>query len=122
MEQLLERVKMALAGEYHARNYSDLEIELATVIYKLGGDAALHALHFVPMMHVDPIPSFIFTTDMVTLHSGLNTLLATSILTLSPFPSPYQFLHTRILFMEILMMFFFEKTMYIRNYMVLFFS
>jgi hypothetical protein len=50
MEQLLERVKMDLAGEYHARNYSDLEIELATVIYELGDDTALNTLHNLPFV------------------------------------------------------------------------
>jgi hypothetical protein len=69
---------------------------------------------------LDPIPFFILTTDMVILHSGLNASCVTSILTLSPSPSPYQFLRTHILFMDILMMFFFEKIMYICNYMVLF--
>jgi hypothetical protein len=41
-------MRMALAGDYHPRSYSDLEIELATVIYELGGGAALHALHNSP--------------------------------------------------------------------------
>ncbi|KAF8074685.1 hypothetical protein FPV67DRAFT_1619269 [Lyophyllum atratum] len=49
-EHLLEKIKMALAGDYRARSYSDLEIELATVVYELGGDAALHALHNSPFV------------------------------------------------------------------------
>lgn len=82
--------------------------------YQRNSMAVQPLLTFMPMMHVDPIPSLISTNDMVTLHSGLD---ATSILTLSPSPSPYQFLHTGILFTEILMMFFFEKMIYIPSYM-----
>ncbi|KAF8221799.1 hypothetical protein L208DRAFT_1529184 [Tricholoma matsutake] len=47
-EQLYKKMRMALAGDYHPQSYSDLEIELATVIYELGGGAALHALHNSP--------------------------------------------------------------------------
>lgn len=39
---------MAADGTYHARSYSDLELDLATTIYELGGGAALHALHNSP--------------------------------------------------------------------------
>jgi hypothetical protein len=39
---------MAVDGTYHAQNYSDLELDLATTIYELGGGAALHALHNSP--------------------------------------------------------------------------
>ena len=39
---------MAVDGTYHARSYSDLELDLATTIYELGGGAALHALHNSP--------------------------------------------------------------------------
>ncbi|KAG6863094.1 hypothetical protein C0993_000191, partial [Termitomyces sp. T159_Od127] len=45
IEKLLKRMQMALVGDYHPQNYSDLEIELALAIYELGGGAALHALH-----------------------------------------------------------------------------
>ena len=38
----------ALDGSYHPRSYSDLELDLATAIYELGGGAALHALHKSP--------------------------------------------------------------------------
>lgn len=48
VEQLLERTRMARDGDYHPRNYSQLEIDLATAIYELGGGAALHALHHSP--------------------------------------------------------------------------
>jgi hypothetical protein len=48
VEALLEKVQMALDGTYHPRSYSDLELELATTIYELGGGAALHALHHSP--------------------------------------------------------------------------
>ena len=44
MEQLLEKAKMALAREYHARDYSGLEIELVTVIYEIDGPH-LHKSH-----------------------------------------------------------------------------
>jgi len=39
---------MALEGKYCPRNYSELELDLATAIYELGGGAALHALHNSP--------------------------------------------------------------------------
>lgn len=39
---------MALEGKYRPRNYSELELDLATAIYELGGGAALHALHNSP--------------------------------------------------------------------------
>jgi hypothetical protein len=37
-------MKKSLDGSYHARDYSGMELELATVIYELGGSAALYAL------------------------------------------------------------------------------
>ena len=47
-ERLLKMIRMALAGKYCPRNYSELELDLATTIYELGGGAALHALHNSP--------------------------------------------------------------------------
>jgi hypothetical protein len=46
--KLLKRVKETIEGKYHAKNFSELELDLATVIYELGGGAALHALHNSP--------------------------------------------------------------------------
>ncbi|KAF8240591.1 hypothetical protein L208DRAFT_1420331 [Tricholoma matsutake] len=48
VEKLLEMVQMALEGKYHPRNYSELELDLATTIYELGGRVVLHALHNSP--------------------------------------------------------------------------
>ena len=48
IEKLLEKTKMALDGNYHPQNFSNLEIELAMAIYELGGSAALYALHKSP--------------------------------------------------------------------------
>ncbi|KAF8966237.1 hypothetical protein BDZ97DRAFT_1992409, partial [Flammula alnicola] len=48
-EKLLEMVQKALDGTYHAHSYSDLELDLTTAIYELGGGAALYyALHKSP--------------------------------------------------------------------------
>ncbi|KAF8147897.1 hypothetical protein BJ912DRAFT_1126264 [Pholiota molesta] len=43
--KLLDKTQKALDGEYHPKNFSNLELDLATAIYELGGGAALHALH-----------------------------------------------------------------------------
>jgi hypothetical protein len=48
MEKLLEMIKKAISGEYHARKYSDFECALATVVYELGGAATLYALQKSP--------------------------------------------------------------------------
>jgi hypothetical protein len=48
IEKLLEMIKKAIAGEYHARDYSDFELELATVVYELGGGSTLYALQKSP--------------------------------------------------------------------------
>ncbi|KAF6750165.1 hypothetical protein DFP72DRAFT_818060, partial [Ephemerocybe angulata] len=48
VDRLLQKVKDAIAGTYHAKNFSQLEIDLAVVVYDLGGGAALHALHKSP--------------------------------------------------------------------------
>jgi len=42
---LLEKMQMALEGTYHPQSYSDLDLDLATTIYELGGGTALYALH-----------------------------------------------------------------------------
>lgn len=47
-EKLLEKMDMASKGTYHARNYSKAELDLAIVVYELGGDPTLHALHHSP--------------------------------------------------------------------------
>jgi hypothetical protein len=43
-------VELAINGKYHARNYTDLDVDLAVLIYELGGGAALHALNHSPVM------------------------------------------------------------------------
>ncbi|KAF9522601.1 hypothetical protein CPB83DRAFT_733454, partial [Crepidotus variabilis] len=45
IEKLVEKIRDALAGKYHPKNYSDVEYDLATTIYELGGGATLFALH-----------------------------------------------------------------------------
>ncbi|KAJ7815224.1 hypothetical protein B0H14DRAFT_2375538, partial [Mycena olivaceomarginata] len=45
-----EKVELAINGKYHARNYTDLDVDLAVLIYELGGGAALHALNHSPVM------------------------------------------------------------------------
>jgi predicted RecA/RadA family phage recombinase len=42
-------VELAIEGKYHARNYTDLDVDLAILIYELGGGAALHALNHSPI-------------------------------------------------------------------------
>jgi hypothetical protein len=42
-------MRIALEGKYRPRNYSELELDLATAIYEFGGGAALHALHNSPI-------------------------------------------------------------------------
>ncbi|TFK16534.1 hypothetical protein FA15DRAFT_742649 [Coprinopsis marcescibilis] len=44
-KKLLEKVTSAIDGKYHAKNFVDWELDLAILIYKLGGNGALHALH-----------------------------------------------------------------------------
>jgi hypothetical protein len=48
VEKLLDKARQALDGKYHPKNFSDLEFDLAIVIYELGGAAALYALHKSP--------------------------------------------------------------------------
>lgn len=48
IELLLDKLRKALDGSYNPRSYSQLEFDLATVIYELGGGAALHALYNSP--------------------------------------------------------------------------
>ncbi|KAJ6559761.1 hypothetical protein B0H19DRAFT_1069490 [Mycena capillaripes] len=43
------KVALAIEGKYHPRNYTDLDIDLAMIIYELGGGAALHALNKAPI-------------------------------------------------------------------------
>ncbi|KAJ7703986.1 hypothetical protein B0H17DRAFT_1228185 [Mycena rosella] len=50
IEKTIEMVLKALQGKYHLRNYTDFEKDLAILIYKLGGGAALHALNKAPIM------------------------------------------------------------------------
>ena len=48
IEKLLDKIRLAVDGTYHAKNFSDLEFDLATTIYELGGGAALYALQKSP--------------------------------------------------------------------------
>ncbi|KAF6751796.1 hypothetical protein DFP72DRAFT_815971 [Ephemerocybe angulata] len=48
VDMMLKKVKAAIDGTYHAKNFSQLEMDLATVVYELGGGAVLHALHNSP--------------------------------------------------------------------------
>jgi len=57
-------IRMALDGLYHPKNYSDLEIDLATVVYTLGSAATLHALHKSP---------FLFPSRVTLLDQGDNS-------------------------------------------------
>ena len=50
IEKLLEKTEMALNGDYHPHNYSDLEIELALAIYELGDGEMLYALSKSPFV------------------------------------------------------------------------
>jgi hypothetical protein len=47
-EKLLDKTRKALNGTYHPKNFSDVEFDLATAIYELGGGAALYALQKSP--------------------------------------------------------------------------
>lgn len=47
-EKLFQKLQLAMKGEYHAKNFSELEYDLATVVYELGGGAALYALQKSP--------------------------------------------------------------------------
>ncbi|KAJ7046401.1 hypothetical protein C8F04DRAFT_1227534 [Mycena alexandri] len=40
---------LAIRGFYHARNYTGLDKDLATLVYEYGGDSLLHALHKSPL-------------------------------------------------------------------------
>ncbi|KAK7001723.1 hypothetical protein R3P38DRAFT_2795761 [Favolaschia claudopus] len=45
-----EHCLLAVEGKYHPRNYTEFDRELATLIYELGGGAALYALNKSPIM------------------------------------------------------------------------
>ncbi|KAJ7681305.1 hypothetical protein B0H17DRAFT_943220, partial [Mycena rosella] len=45
-----EKAQLAVAGKYHARNYTEFDKDLAILIYELGGGAALYALNKAPVM------------------------------------------------------------------------
>ncbi|KAJ6622122.1 hypothetical protein B0H10DRAFT_2214720 [Mycena sp. CBHHK59/15] len=44
-----EKTKLAIKGEYHTRNYTEFDVDLAILIYELGGGAALQALNKAPI-------------------------------------------------------------------------
>ncbi|KAK7005511.1 hypothetical protein R3P38DRAFT_2794679 [Favolaschia claudopus] len=45
----MSKVSLAKQGKYRPRNYTDLDMDLAILIYELGGDAALYALNKSPV-------------------------------------------------------------------------
>ncbi|KAJ7620027.1 hypothetical protein B0H17DRAFT_1340775 [Mycena rosella] len=60
-----EKTALAIKGEYHARNYTEFDIDLAILIYELGGGAALYALNKAPVM----LPSRHTIADVRRQHS-----------------------------------------------------
>ncbi|KAJ7699599.1 hypothetical protein B0H17DRAFT_1129209 [Mycena rosella] len=60
-----EKTALAIKGEYHARNYTEFDIDLAILIYELGGGAALYALKKAPIM----LPSRHTIADVRRQHS-----------------------------------------------------
>jgi hypothetical protein len=47
-EYLLGQMHKAMKGEYCPASFSKMEYNLAAVVYELGGNTALHALHKSP--------------------------------------------------------------------------
>ncbi|KAK6966853.1 hypothetical protein R3P38DRAFT_2391465, partial [Favolaschia claudopus] len=47
--KIMSKVSLAKQGKYRPRNYTDLDMDLAILIYELGGDAALYALNKSPV-------------------------------------------------------------------------
>lgn len=45
IKKLRSKLQLAAAGEYTARNYSQYEIDLAILLYELGGGGAVHAMN-----------------------------------------------------------------------------
>ncbi|KAJ7705557.1 hypothetical protein B0H17DRAFT_913672, partial [Mycena rosella] len=45
-----QKIALAINGDYHPRNYTTFDKDLAILIYELGGGAALHALNKAPVM------------------------------------------------------------------------
>ncbi|KAJ7120362.1 hypothetical protein C8R44DRAFT_877798 [Mycena epipterygia] len=45
-----EKIRLAIRGQYHPRNYTGFDKDLAILIYQLGGGAALYALNKAPIM------------------------------------------------------------------------
>jgi len=48
MEAVCKRIREALAGEYHPKNFSQYEWNFAILMDELGGKGAAHALHHSP--------------------------------------------------------------------------
>ncbi|KAJ7702667.1 hypothetical protein B0H17DRAFT_1194559 [Mycena rosella] len=44
------KAELAIDGKYHPKNFTELDKDLAILIYELGGGAALHALNKAPIM------------------------------------------------------------------------
>ncbi|KAJ7812163.1 hypothetical protein B0H14DRAFT_2377728, partial [Mycena olivaceomarginata] len=49
-KKIEEKSLLAIDGKYHPRNYTDFDDDLASLIYDLGGGAALYALNKAPIM------------------------------------------------------------------------
>ncbi|KAJ7479108.1 hypothetical protein FB451DRAFT_1131301 [Mycena latifolia] len=60
-----EKITLAIKGEYHPRNYTEFDVDLAILIYELGGGAALYALNKAPVM----LPSRHTIADVRRQHS-----------------------------------------------------
>ena len=60
-EKLLDKTWKALNGMYHPKNFSDVEFDLATAIYELGGGAVLYALQKSPF-------AFLSRTMLISRH------------------------------------------------------
>ncbi|KAK7015799.1 hypothetical protein R3P38DRAFT_3204349 [Favolaschia claudopus] len=49
-QRTTQKSLLAIAGKYHARNYTEFDRDLAILMYELGGGATLYALNKAPVM------------------------------------------------------------------------
>ncbi|KAK6971996.1 hypothetical protein R3P38DRAFT_2419542, partial [Favolaschia claudopus] len=49
VEKVCSKASLAVEGKYHPRNYTALEMDLAILVYELGGGSALYALNKSPI-------------------------------------------------------------------------
>ncbi|EEB89398.1 hypothetical protein MPER_12506 [Moniliophthora perniciosa FA553] len=45
---LIKRIKLAISGQYHCKNFTQSDIDLAMLVYELGGGSLLYALNHSP--------------------------------------------------------------------------